>query len=51
MRFPGRGCCGQRRAHCPLGGRGSLTAKSLKEMGYTNVANMKGWKENGYEVE
>ncbi|MBA2512632.1 MAG: rhodanese-like domain-containing protein [Actinomycetota bacterium] len=41
--------------HCALGGRGALAAKSLKEMGYTNVANMeggiKGWKENGYEVE
>ena len=41
--------------HCALGGRGALAAKSLKEMGYTNVANMegglKGWKESGYEVE
>ena len=41
--------------HCALGGRGALAAKSLKEMGYTNVANMegglKGWKDNGYEVE
>ncbi|QIN81753.1 hypothetical protein GBA63_03205 [Rubrobacter tropicus] len=41
--------------HCALGGRGSLAAKSLKEMGYTNVANMEGgikdWKEKGYEVE
>src|SRR3712207_8127264 len=26
--------------HCALGGRGSLAAKSLKEMGYTNVANI-----------
>ena len=41
--------------HCALGGRGALAAKSLKEMGYTNVANMEGglntWRENGYEVE
>jgi len=41
--------------HCALGGRGSLAAKSLQEMGYTNVANMdggvKGWREQGYEVE
>ena len=41
--------------HCVLGGRGSLAAKSLKEMGYTNVANMEGglsaWREKGYEVE
>ena len=40
--------------HCALGGRGSLAAKSLKEMGYTNVANMEGglsaWREKGYEV-
>ena len=41
--------------HCALGGRGSLAAKSLKEMGYTNVANMEGglsaWREKSYEVE
>jgi adenylyltransferase/sulfurtransferase len=41
--------------HCALGGRGSLSAKSLQEMGYTNIANMdggvKGWREQGYEVE
>jgi phage shock protein E len=41
--------------HCAFGGRGSLAAKSLKEMGYTNVANMQGglsaWREEGYEVE
>ncbi len=41
--------------HCALGGRGALAAKSLKEMGYTNVANMEGgmsdWRERGYEVE
>ena len=41
--------------HCALGGRGALAAKSLQEMGYTNVANMEGgvkaWRENGYETE
>ncbi len=41
--------------HCALGGRGSLAAQSLKEMGYENVANMDGgvkaWREEGYEVE
>ncbi len=41
--------------HCALGGREALAAKSLKEMGYTNVANMEGgmseWRERGYEVE
>jgi phage shock protein E len=41
--------------HCALGGRGSLAAKSLKEMGYTNVANTEGslsaWREKGYEGE
>ena len=41
--------------HCALGGRGALAAKSLQEMGYTNVANMEGgvkaWREKGYEVE
>ncbi len=41
--------------HCALGGRGALAAKSLKEMGYTNVANMEGgvnaWREKGYDVE
>ena len=41
--------------HCALGGRGSLAAKSLQEMGYTNVANMEGglnaWRDRGYEVE
>ena len=41
--------------HCARGGRGSLAAKSLQEMGYTNVANMDGglsdWRERGYEVE
>lgn len=41
--------------HCALGGRGALSAKSLQEMGYTNVANMEGgvkaWRERGYETE
>lgn len=41
--------------HCALGGRGSLAAKSLREMGYTNVANMEGgvnaWQERGYDTE
>lgn len=41
--------------HCALGGRGALAASTLAEMGYTNVANMeggmKGWREQGYEVE
>lgn len=41
--------------HCASGGRGSLAAQSLQEMGYSNVANMRGgvnaWREKGYEVE
>ena len=41
--------------HCAVGGRGALAAKSLKDMGYTNVANMDGgvnaWREKGYEIE
>lgn len=41
--------------HCAVGGRGALAAKSLKDMGYTNVANMDGgvnaWWEKGYEIE
>ena len=41
--------------HCASGGRSALAAKSLKEMGYTNVANMDGginaWREKGYETE
>lgn len=41
--------------HCALGGRGALAAKSLQEMGYTNVANMEGgvkaWRERGYDTE
>lgn len=41
--------------HCAVGGRGTLAAETLGEMGYTNVANMQGglsaWKERGYETE
>lgn len=41
--------------HCASGGRGSLAAKTLEEMGYTNVANLEGginaWREMGYETE
>lgn len=41
--------------HCAVGGRGTLAAKTLQEMGYTNVANMdcgmNAWSEKGYEVE
>lgn len=41
--------------HCASGGRGALSAKSLKEMDYTNVANIEGgmnaWRGEGYEVE
>ncbi len=41
--------------HCASGGRSALAARSLKEMGYTNLANMDGginaWKERGYETE
>jgi phage shock protein E len=41
--------------HCNAGNRGALAAKTLMEMGYTNVANLEGgldaWRERGYEVE
>jgi rhodanese-related sulfurtransferase len=41
--------------HCAVGGRGTLATKTLREMGYTNVANMDGgtnaWREKGYEIE
>ncbi len=41
--------------HCASGGRGSLAARTLGEMGYTNVANMAGgmsaWCEMGYDSE
>ena len=40
--------------HCGAGARGSLAAKSLMDMGYTNVANLEGglnaWRERGYET-
>ena len=41
--------------HCGAGGKGSLAAKSIKEVGYTNVTNLDGglnaWREKGYETE
>ncbi len=41
--------------HCASGGRSALAVKSLKEMGYTNIANMEdginAWTERGYETE
>ena len=41
--------------HCAIGGRGTLAADTLQQMGYTNVANMQGgmsaWQEKGYETE
>ena len=41
--------------HCASGGRSALATRSLKEMGYTNDANMEGginaWRERGYEIE
>ena len=41
--------------HCAVGGRGTLATKTLREMGYTNVANMEGgtnaWQEKGYKLE
>lgn len=41
--------------HCASGGRSALAAKTLKEMGYENVAHMDGgikaWKEAGMPVE
>ncbi|WP_205544030.1 rhodanese-like domain-containing protein [Rubrobacter indicoceani] len=41
--------------HCASGGRSALSVKTLQEMGYTNVANLKGglkaWREAGYTVE
>ncbi|MDQ4064956.1 MAG: rhodanese-like domain-containing protein [Actinomycetota bacterium] len=37
--------------HCASGGRSALAAKTLKDMGYTNVAHMEGgikaWQEEG----
>ncbi len=41
--------------HCASGGRSALAAKTLKEMGYSNVAHLGGgftaWKEQGLPVE
>ena len=41
--------------HCASGGRSALAAKTLKEMGYRNVAHLDGgftaWKEQGMPVE
>lgn len=41
--------------HCASGGRSVLSVQTLQEMGYTNVANLKGgikaWREAGYPVE
>lgn len=41
--------------HCASGGRSALAAKTLKDMGYKNIAHMDGgvkaWKEAEYEVE
>lgn len=40
--------------HCASGGRSALASKTLKDMGYTNVANMEGgftaWKAAGLPV-
>ena len=41
--------------HCAGGGRSALAAKTLKEMGYKNVAHLDGgiaaWKEKGFSTE
>lgn len=41
--------------HCASGGRSALAAKTLKDMGYTNVAHLdgglKGWQESGHPTE
>jgi rhodanese-related sulfurtransferase len=41
--------------HCASGGRSALAAKTLKEMGYSNVAHLEGgmnaWKESGKPTE
>ncbi|MBX3243819.1 MAG: rhodanese-like domain-containing protein [Acidobacteria bacterium] len=41
--------------HCASGGRSALAAKTLKDMGYDNVAHLDGglkaWKEAGFETE
>jgi rhodanese-related sulfurtransferase len=40
--------------HCASGGRSALAAKTLKEMGYTDVAHLEGgfnaWKDQGLPV-
>jgi rhodanese-related sulfurtransferase len=41
-------------AYCASGGRAALVGKTLKEMGYTNVRNLggfKGWLDAGGEIE
>jgi rhodanese-related sulfurtransferase len=41
-------------AYCASGGRSALVGKTLKEMGYTNVKNLggfKGWLDAGGEIE
>jgi len=41
--------------HCAAGGRSALAAKTLKDMGYTNVAHLetgfRGWAEAGAPIE
>ena len=41
--------------HCASGGRSALAAKTLQEMGYSNVAHLEGgynaWKESGKPTE
>jgi rhodanese-related sulfurtransferase len=41
--------------HCASGGRSALSARTLKEMGYSNVAHLEGgmnaWKEQGHPIE
>ena len=42
------------RAYCASGGRSALVGKTLKDMGYSNVRNLggfKGWLEAGGDVE
>ena len=41
-------------AYCASGGRSALVGKTLKQMGYSNVRNLggfKGWLEAGGDVE
>jgi rhodanese-related sulfurtransferase len=41
-------------AYCASGGRSALVGKTLKDMGYTNVKNLggfKGWIDSGGEIE